>query len=148
MYGRIADLAEGLITQDVEHSKPAVASPWRNLGLHTIGFGQSMDIRCARRIMTLIIPSEHPAKPPPQRKQRSNRDVRRRPPVAKHESTDVLHGPTGPAVVEWNRPHVVQRHIAQKRVAAQVKSSEVRRIDTHNYAGGTRCDSFSGLLTA
>ena len=46
MHGRIANLAEGFMTQDVEHSKRAVASPWRNLGLQTIGFSQSMDIRC------------------------------------------------------------------------------------------------------
>ncbi len=70
--------------------------------------------------MTLIIPSEHATKPPSQRKQRSNRDVRPQPPGAKQKSTDFLHGPTGPAVVEWNRPHVVQRHVAKKRVAAQV----------------------------
>ena len=29
--GRVADLAEGLILCDIEHSEPAGATPWRNL---------------------------------------------------------------------------------------------------------------------
>ena len=82
MYRRIPNLAEGLITNHVEHSKRAVASTWRDLGLQTIGFSQSMDIRCAGWIMALIVPSEPAAKPPPQRKQRSNRGDCRRTPVA------------------------------------------------------------------
>ncbi len=117
--------------QDIEHAKPAVASPWRNQGLQTIGFSQSMDIRCAVRVMTLVIPSEHAAQAPPQREQRSNRDVRPWPSAATHQSTEIFHGPTGPAVVEWNRPHVVQRNVAEKRVAAQVEFLEVGGIDTH-----------------
>ena len=37
----------------------------------------------------------------------------------------------GPPSWRWNRPHVVQRHIAEKRVAAQVEFLEVGGIDTH-----------------
>ena len=79
--------------------------------------------------MTLVIPSEHSAQRPPERKQSSNSDVRRRTPVAKYKSTGVLHSLTGPAVLESNRPNVVQRHVAKERVAAQVECSELRRIN-------------------
>jgi hypothetical protein len=81
--------------------------------------------------MALVIPAEDAAKPPPQRKQRSNGDVWPRPPIAKHERTNVRDRPTRPAIVEWNRPDVVQRHIAKERVTAQVKASKVPRINAH-----------------
>src|SRR3989442_15881815 len=58
MHGRIAKLAEGFVTQDVEHSKRALASPRRHLRLRAIGFGKTMDVRHAERIMALVIPSE------------------------------------------------------------------------------------------
>src|SRR5215207_3301558 len=79
-----------------------------------------MDIRCSGWVMTVIIPAEHAPKPPPQRKQRSNRDARWRPPVAEHKSTEVGHGPIGPAVLEWNRPHV---------------RADAHRQETHGSAG-------------
>src|SRR5437867_11652590 len=67
MHGRIAKLAEGFVTQDVEHSKPALASPRRNLRLRAIGFSKAMDVRHAGRIMALVIPSERSAQGPSQR---------------------------------------------------------------------------------
>jgi len=57
MHGRIAKLAEGFVTQDVEHSKRALASPRRNLRLRAIGFSKAMDVRHAGRIVALFIPS-------------------------------------------------------------------------------------------
>ena len=133
MNGRIADLAEGLIMQDIEHSKPAGASPWLNLGLQTIRFGQSMDIRGARRVMTLVIPSEHAAKPPPQRKQRSNRDVRRRPPVAKYKSTQVAMvrpgPPSGSAIAHTSCSGTSLRSAWQRRSSVL----EIRRINARRW---------------
>jgi hypothetical protein len=37
---------------------------------------------------------------------------------------------TGPSAVEWYRPNVVERHVAEKRVAAQVEPLEVGRVQT------------------
>src|SRR5260370_19392763 len=59
MHGRIAKLAEGFVSQDVEHSKRALASPGRNLRLEAIGFSKAMDVRHAGPIMAFVIPSEH-----------------------------------------------------------------------------------------
>ena len=66
MHGRIAKLAEGFVTQDVEHSKRALASPRRNLRLRAIGCSKAIDVRYARRIMALVIPSERSAEGPSQ----------------------------------------------------------------------------------
>src|SRR6266508_5950864 len=67
MHGRIAKLAEGFLTQDVEHSKRALASPRSNLRLRAIGFTKAIDVRSAGRIMALVIPSERSAEGPSQR---------------------------------------------------------------------------------
>src|SRR6266852_812848 len=66
MHGRIAKLAEGFLTQDVEHSKRALASPRSNLRLRAIGFSKAIDVRSAGRIMALVIPSERSAEGPSQ----------------------------------------------------------------------------------
>ena len=87
--------------------------------------------------MTLFIPSEHSAKEPSQRKQHSNGDVRRWPTAAMQKSAQVVDGPSGPPAGEWNRPDVVQRHIIEQRVTAQVKLLEVRRINTNDWHGST-----------
>jgi hypothetical protein len=57
MHGRIAQLAERFVTKNVEHSKWAFVSPRRHLGLRAVGFGKAMDVRQARRIMALVVPS-------------------------------------------------------------------------------------------
>lgn len=61
MHGCIAKLAEGFVTQDVKHSKWALASPRANLRLGAIDFSKAMDVRHIGRIMALVIPSERPA---------------------------------------------------------------------------------------
>src|SRR6266567_2873124 len=76
MHGRIAKLAEGFLTQDVEHSKPAFASPRSNLRLRAIGFRKAIDVRCAGRVMALVIPSERSAQGRAQSEQSSNREIR------------------------------------------------------------------------
>ena len=68
MDGRIAQLAERFVTKDVEHSKWAFVSPRRHLELRAVGFGKAMDVRQARRIMALVVPSERSAQGKSQRK--------------------------------------------------------------------------------
>src|SRR4029077_9310484 len=58
MHGRIAKLAEGFLTQNVEHSKPAFASPRSDLRLRAIGFSKAIDVRDAGWVIALVIPSE------------------------------------------------------------------------------------------
>ena len=71
MHGRIAKLAESFLTEDVEHSKPALASSRSDLRLRAIGFRKTMDVRFAGPIMTLVIPSKRSAE------RRSQREWRR-----------------------------------------------------------------------
>jgi hypothetical protein len=131
MHGRIANLAKGFVTQDVEYSKWTLASPWRNLRLRAIGFGKAMDVRRAGRIMALLIPSERSAEGPSQREESSNREVRMGTPVAEQDRTRVLDGATGAPAGEWNRPDVMERHVAEKRVAAQVEPLKVAWLHAH-----------------
>lgn len=128
MYRRIADLAKSLAAKNVEDSKRPVPGSWRKRGPLTIIFGQSMDIRCGRRVMTLVVPPEHAAEPPAQRKQGPDDDIRLPPPIAKEECAQVLDGAIGAAVGQWNRPHVVQRYVTEKCVTAQIKCFEVGGI--------------------
>jgi hypothetical protein len=67
MHGGVANLADGFVTQDVEHSKRTVASPGRDLRLQAIGFSKAMDVQHARRIMAFAIPPERSARGPSQR---------------------------------------------------------------------------------
>src|SRR5438876_8742775 len=69
MHGRIAKLAKGFLTEDVEHSKLALASPRSNLRLRAIGFSKAIDVRYAEWIMALVIPSERSAQGPAQREE-------------------------------------------------------------------------------
>jgi len=117
MHGRIAKLAKGFLTEDVEHSKPALASPRSNLRLRAIGFSKAIDVRYAEWIMALVIPSERSAQGPAQREESSNREVRWTP-AAEQDRTRVLDAATGPPAIESYRPDVVERHVAEKRVAA------------------------------
>jgi hypothetical protein len=135
MHGRIAELAERFVTEDVEHSERTFASPWRHLGLRAVAFSKAMDVRRAGRIMALVVPSEGAAEGPSQREQSSNRDVGRWTPIAEQDRTSLPDAPTGPSAREWNRPDIVERHVAEKRVAAQVESSKLGRIDAHATVG-------------
>src|SRR5947199_10275069 len=89
MHGRIAKLAKGFLTEDVEHSKPALASPRSNLRLRAIGFSKAIDVRYAEWIMALVIPSARSAHGPAQREESSNRQVAWTP-AAEQDDTGVL----------------------------------------------------------
>ena len=52
---------------------------------------------------------------------------------------------TGSTVIEWNRPDVVQGHVAEKRVAAQVDRSELSRIGAHADPSGASEPSSVGI---
>ena len=52
---------------------------------------------------------------------------------------------TGSTVIEWNRPDVVQGHVAEKRVAAQVDRSELSRIGAHADPSGATEPSSVGI---
>jgi hypothetical protein len=67
MYGRVAQLAEGFVTEDVEHSKRALASARRNLRLRAVVFSKAMNVRRIGRIMALVIPPERSTQGPSQR---------------------------------------------------------------------------------
>src|SRR5437660_4593849 len=140
MHGRIAKLAKSFLTEDVEHSKPALASPRSNLGLRAIGFSKAIDVRYAEWIMALVIPSERSAQGPAQREESSNREVRWTP-AAEQDRTRVLDAATGPPAIESYRPDVVERHVAEKRVATEVESLEVGRLHAHAH------DQFSQSAT-
>src|SRR5262249_9596854 len=75
MHGRIAELVELFVSEDVNHSKRALASSRGHLRLRAVGFSKAMDVRHAGRIMALVIPSERSAQGPPQREKSSNREV-------------------------------------------------------------------------
>src|SRR5437870_7827085 len=81
--------------------------------------------------MALVIPSERSADGPPQREESSYRQVGRRPSVGKEDRAKVIDRSGGSTVIEWNRPDVVQRHVPEKRVAAQVELLEICRIGAH-----------------
>src|SRR5713101_9892112 len=81
--------------------------------------------------MALVIPSERSADGPPQREESSYRQVGRRPSVGEEDRANVIDRPGGSTVIEWNRPDVVQRHVPEKRVAAQVELLEFCRIGAH-----------------
>ena len=51
----------------------------------------------------------------------------------------------GSTVIEWNRPDVVQGHVAEKRVAAQVDRSELSRIGAHADPSGATEPSSVGI---
>jgi len=96
----------------------AVASARGNLGPRAIGFRKAMDIRRAGYIMAAVIPSKRSAERPAQREQSSNREVLGWPWVAKQDGTRVPDAATGSSAVEWNCPDIVERHVAEKRMAA------------------------------
>ena len=96
MHGRIAKLAECFLTQDVQHSKRALASPRRNLRLRAVGFSKAMDVRHTGRIMALVIPSERSTQGRSQCEESSHRDVRGWTSVAEQDRTRVLDPWTGP----------------------------------------------------
>src|SRR5207249_8791669 len=52
-------------------------------------------------------------------------------PVAEQDRTRVLDAATGAAATQWYRPDIVERDIAEQRVAAQVESLKVARLRTH-----------------
>src|SRR4030095_1013936 len=52
-------------------------------------------------------------------------------PAAEQDRTRVLNAATGPPANEWNRPDVVERHVAKKRVATQIQFLEVGRLRAH-----------------
>src|SRR5258705_13007722 len=81
--------------------------------------------------MPLVIPSERSADGPPQREESSYRQVGRRPSVGEEDRANVIDRPGGPTVIEGNCPDVVQRHVPEKRVAAQVELLELYRIGAH-----------------
>src|SRR5437867_12298559 len=94
MHGRIAKLAKGFLTEDVEHSKPALASPRSDLRLRAIGFSKAIDVRDAGRVMAFVIPSERSAQGRAQREESSHRGIRWTP-VAEHDRPRVLDAATG-----------------------------------------------------
>src|SRR6266852_5616695 len=81
--------------------------------------------------MALVIPSERSADGPPQREESSYRQVGRRPSVGEEDRANVIDRSGGSTVIEWNRPDVMQRHVPEKRVAAQVELLELCRIGAH-----------------
>src|SRR5947199_9397938 len=109
MHGRIAKLAKGFLTEDVEHSKPALASPRSNLRLRAIGFSKAIDVRYAEWIMALVIPSERSAQGQAQREESSNREVRWTP-DAEQDRKPVLDGATGTRGSESYRPDDGDKH--------------------------------------
>src|SRR3989442_14948594 len=81
--------------------------------------------------MPLVIPSERSADGPPQREESSYRQIGRRPSVGEEDRANVIDRPGGSTVIEWNRPDVVERHVPEKPVAAQVELLELCRIGAH-----------------
>src|SRR5256885_10155267 len=69
----------------------------------------------------------------------------RRTAVAKENRAHVTDRSTGSTVIEWNRPDVVQGHVAEKRVAAQVDRSELSRIGAHAGPSGATEPSSVGI---
>src|SRR5262245_22777831 len=132
MDSRITEFAEGFGTEDVEHSKRTLASSRRHLGLGAIGCRKTMNVRHRRRVMATVIPSKRSAQDRPQPKQLSNRHVGRWSPVTEQDRARVLDGAAWAPAIERNRPDVVERHVAEKRVAAQVESSELSWTCPHD----------------
>src|SRR5713226_1411888 len=73
--------------------------------------------------------SSHPsARPMVHRNAKSPRTARS---VGEEDRANVIDRSGGSTVIEWNRPDVVQRHVPEKRVAAQVELLELCRIGAH-----------------
>jgi len=68
-------------------------------------------------------------------------------PVAEQDRTRLPDAATWASASEWNRPDVVQRHVAEKRVAAQVEFFELGRFDAHAHVRFSQLDRRGGFLT-
>src|SRR5207247_9850231 len=85
--------------------------------VRSIGFSKAIDVRYAEWMMPLVSPAERSGEGPAQREESSTREVRLTP-AAEQDRTRVLDAATGPPAIESYRPDVVERHVAEKRVAA------------------------------
>ena len=90
-----------------------------------------MDVRHAGRIVALGIPSERATQRESHCEEPSNREIVVWTAVAEQGRACVLDSAPWAPAVQRDRPDVVERNVAEKRVAAQVELLEVGRLHAH-----------------
>ena len=124
----VANLAERLLAQQVEHAKAALPGARRDRGPRAELLAHAGKIRDLGLVVLGAIPAQQPPEPHPQRKQGATDRTGRRQPVPGDQGPDVGESPSCPSARQIGEGHVPQRDILEEGVRLEGQGSVLRGI--------------------
>ena len=146
MDGAVDRFMQRLGRKDVEHTEGAVGFARGLERCLAVLFGEARFVRLRCPIGAPGIPLKRTAEPSTERKKPSHDRVERREELLGEDRTNIPNVGVARSRSELDPPHVVERHVTQKRVHAKIEVAKERRFDTHGHSRGLGALSDAGKL--